>query len=115
MLNNLICELKGISAVMADTIIELGKLKTEVPEELVENLGVYMLESAGVKFIISYDNGLQVYNSAEKLTSKLNPTKTEGKYLDENGKNIYVFEKNDSGDTTHLKAYYTVTLHKITE
>jgi len=86
--------------------------KTNVPEEFIHHIGTYTFDAVGVSFIISYDDGLEVYNSEDKVTNKLYPTKKKWKYLDDNGKNAYLFERNDSGDITHIRVYFTVALYK---
>ncbi len=89
--------------------------KSNVPNKFIDHIGTYTLDALGVSFIISYNDGLEVYNQSEQMRNKLIPTKTKGKYLDDDGMNAYVFERNDSGDITHIRVYFTVVLNKLSD
>jgi len=86
-----------------------------VPEEFAGHVGVYKLEMVDATFEVMYNEGLEVYNASESETLSLKPTKVEDRYIDANDRNSYIFERNEEGEITHMRVYYTTELFKIAD
>jgi hypothetical protein len=80
------------------------EIEDDTPPQLLPYLGRYLFPQAQAEFqVILRDGGLAVHDPLEDAVVRLKSPDTEGRWLDEFGKNTITFERDADGKVTAMK------------
>jgi hypothetical protein len=79
------------------------EIEDDVPGDLRPYLGKYRLAQLNAVFTVLYkDGGLALHNTLEEGTVALQPPNERGGWVDEYGKNVIYFDRDDDGNVTTM-------------